>query len=102
MSKVIKPEMSVNLRRGRPTSESGCQTRPAKPGPVFVVSVNHNSEDRVALDVADAVAAGYLRDLRFYRQGHCHGRSVTRGLRLTPPIGFAKTALQNFTGTRFG
>jgi len=49
------------------------QHHPAKPGPVFVVPINHDGDHRVALDVADALECCSSHALRLLVDGDVKG-----------------------------
>jgi len=61
---------SVPARR---ISSPSTQHHPAKPGPVFVVPINHYSDHRVALDVADALECWSSHALRLLVDGDVKG-----------------------------
>lgn len=49
------------------------QHNPPKPGPVLVVSINHNRDHRVAFDVADALECRASHALRLFVDGDVKG-----------------------------
>src|SRR5215475_5273460 len=71
------------------------QHHPAKPGPVFVVSINHDSDHRVALDVADTLECRSSHALRLLVDGDVKGALRNRkahryDMRHRPAIGRGK------------
>lgn len=84
----------IVLRPGAQDLGPSPQHHPAKPAPVFVVTINHDRDHRVALDVADALerrsshalrllvdgdVEGALRNRKAHRHDMRHGPAVGRG-----------------------
>src|ERR1700716_1204655 len=83
------------LRPGAQDLSLSTQHHPAKPGPVFVVPINHYSDQRVALDVADALECWSSHALRLLVDGDVKGALRNRkthrhDVRNGPAIGRGK------------
>src|SRR6185436_2977341 len=86
---------AIVLRPGTQDLSPSTQHHPAKPGPVLVVPINHDSDHWVALDVADALERWTSRALRLLVDGDVKGALRNRkahrhDVRNCPAIGRGK------------